>query len=136
MYARMPTIFAKNKSVDQEANSTLKLNTDGTEENPVLGIQQLVEEGGSAAYQLYQQQSEKMLRDRLIEQNNGVFMANIEGIKLARNESFSRILMPRNFTHESTLTPHMPQGLNETALEKEIKRIVELQSATIDNSLV
>ena len=38
-----------------------------------------------------------MLRNRLIEQNEGVFMANIEGIKQARNENLSRVMNPRNF---------------------------------------
>ena len=84
-----------------------------------------MEEGGSAAYQLYQQQSEKMLRDRLIEQNSGVFLANQEVIKLARNESVSRVMMPRNFKHEATLTSELPKALTETALEAEIKKIVE-----------
>ena len=67
-----------------------------------------MEEGGSAAYQLYQQQSEKMLRDRLIEQNSGVFLANQEVFKLARNESVSRVMMPRHFKHEATLTSELP----------------------------
>ena len=62
-------------------------------------------------------------------------MANIEGIKMARHESLSRVLMPRNFTHSSTIMSALPEKMDETALEKEIKRIVELQSATIDNSL-
>jgi len=66
-----------------------------------------------------------MLRDRLIEQNSGVFLANVESIKLARNESISKVLVPRNFTHDNTIAPMLPQGLNETALEREIKKIVE-----------
>ena len=109
MYARMPTIFAKQKDEDGESNSIMALN-DGTaySQSPIQGIEQLVEEGGSAAYQLYQQQSEKMLRDRLIEQNSGVFLANQEVIKLARNESVSRVMMPRNFKHEATLTSELP----------------------------
>lgn len=53
-------------------------------------------------------------------------MSNLEGIKMAQNESLSRILMPKNFSHESTIPSAMPSGFNETALEKEIKRIVEL----------
>ena len=44
------------------------------------------------------------MRDRLIEQNSGVFLANEEGIKLARNEIVSRVLIPRNFQHDQTLT--------------------------------
>ena len=63
MYARMPTIFAKNKDEDGESNSIvgIDLNPEGTVPNdvsnvaqsPIHGIEQLVEEGGSAAYQLY-----------------------------------------------------------------------------------
>jgi len=75
-----------------------------------------------------------MLRDRLAEQNDGVFMANIEGIKLARNESLSRVLMPRHFSHEDTLAAPLPKGFSATALEQEIQRIVERQSATLGNS--
>ena len=61
-----------------------------------------------------------MLRNRLIDQNEGVFMANIEGIKQARNENLSRVIIPRNFTHDRTLAPALPTALNETALEREI----------------
>lgn len=49
-----------------------------------------------------------MLRDRLIEQNSGVFLANVESIKLARNESISKVLVPRNFTHDNTIAPMLP----------------------------
>ena len=52
-------------------------------------------------------------------------MANVEGIKLARNESVSKVLVPRNFTHDATIAPRLPESLNETALELEIKKIVE-----------
>ena len=60
IYARMPTIFAKNKDEDGESNSIvgIDLNPEGTVPNeisnvaqsPIHGIEQLVEEGGSAAY--------------------------------------------------------------------------------------
>lgn len=33
----------------------------------------------------------------IVNQNSGVFLANEEGIKLARNESVSRVLVPRNY---------------------------------------
>ena len=62
-------------------------------------------------------------------------MANEEGIKLARNESVSRVLVPRNYKHDSTYTS--PRGesmldLNETALEREIRKILATQNAGLD----
>lgn len=52
-------------------------------------------------------------------------MSNIEGIKMAKNESLSRVIIPRNFKHLNTLTCALPVGFSETALEQEIKLIVE-----------
>ena len=60
-FARMPTIFAKNKGEDGETNSIVHFDLNDTAhasikaQSPIHGIEQLVEEGGSAAYQLYQQ---------------------------------------------------------------------------------
>lgn len=76
-----------------------------------------------------------MLRRRLIEQNDGVFMSNIEGIKQAKNETISRVMIPRDYHHHRTIARTLPTALNETALEREIKKIVEKQSATIENSV-
>ena len=75
-----------------------------------------------------------MLRERLVEQNSGVFLANVESIKLARNESLSRVFVPRNYSHDNTIAPALPQGLNETALEREIRLIVQKQNASLDNA--
>ena len=66
-----------------------------------------------------------MLRDRLVEQNSGVFLSNIDGIKMAKNESLSRVTNPRHFKHLNTLTNALPTAYTETALEQEIKKIVE-----------
>ena len=62
-------------------------------------------------------------------------MSNLEGIKMAKNESLGRVMNPRNFTHSNTIKHALPTALTETALELEIKKIVERQSATLDNSL-
>ena len=75
-----------------------------------------------------------MLRERLTDQNNGVFLANEIGFKNARNDSVSRILIPSEFSHHKSIPKFVPNALNETALEQEIKRIVSLQSATLDNA--
>ena len=52
MYARMPTIFAKNKDID--GDSIMKVNFDETSlseaSKHIASIEQLVQEGGSAAY--------------------------------------------------------------------------------------
>ena len=61
-YARMPTIFATVNADDDNLETSLE-----DSGSPIKGIRELVEEGGSAAYQLYQAQSDKMLRDRLAE---------------------------------------------------------------------
>ena len=61
-------------------------------------------------------------------------MSNIEGIKQAKNENLSRVMIPRNFTHQRTIAHALPTALNETALENEIKKIVERQSASLSNS--
>ena len=90
----------------------------------MANIAQLVEEGGSSAYQLYQYQSEKMLRERLNDQNEGVFLSNELGIKNARNDSVSRIMVPSDFQHQKSIPRFIPHAPNETALEQEIKRIV------------
>lgn len=96
--------------------------------SPINNIAKLVEQEGSAAYLLYQQQSEKMLRDRLNEQNNGVYISNIEGFKMAQNESFARIMVSPNYRHADSFPVKVPQeDMSETALEKEIQRIVQLQ---------
>ena len=58
----MPTIFATGNADDDNLETSLE-----DSGSPIKGIRELVEEGGSAAYQLYQAQSDKMLRDRLAE---------------------------------------------------------------------
>ena len=61
-------------------------------------------------------------------------MANIEGIKQAKNENLSLMMNPGNFQHDNTIARALPTALTETALEQEIKKIVERQSATLENS--
>ena len=80
-----------------------------------------------------------MTRDRVIEQNSGVFLGNVESFKNARNESVSRVLVPRNYRHDSTYTS--PKGvpmleLNETALEQEIRRVLAVQNASVHTHAV
>ena len=53
-------------------------------------------------------------------------MANIDGIRQASNESLSKVLNPKNFSHERSVIPELPRALNETGLEAEIRRIIEL----------
>ena len=62
-------------------------------------------------------------------------MSNIEGIKQANNDVLSRVLNPRNFSHQNTIKYALPTAYTETALELEIKKIVERQGATLDNSM-
>ena len=75
------------------------------------------------------------MRERLIEQNSGVFLSNEEGIKLARNESVSRVLIPRNYIHDTTITSQAGASLtdlNETDLDLEIRKILALQNFGVD----